>query len=176
MTPGFPPGWCITSEKQLIHPIASFVALHHPPKCPSSPFHSIVQTRTLSPCHVPFRCTTAAQTLFPSCHVGKRGTFHCIMSMNMAHFAVSRLFAVSRPKKTARFTVAVSQVLNSTQQGFSKPWNWFNKTQLNNRLMIHGTGSTREGWSVFSALLLYPIRKRGPFCCIASVKRAPLLK
>ena len=36
------------------------------------------------------------------------------------------------------------------KQGFSKLWNWFNKAQFNKKLMIHDTGSTQQGWSVFA--------------------------
>jgi len=50
--------------------------------------------------------------------------------------------------------VGPSAQFNSTQRGFSKLWNWFNSTQLNNKLMIHDTGSTQHGWSVLPALLV----------------------
>ena len=49
-------------------------------------------------------------------------------------------------------------LVNTTQQGFSKLWNWFHKAQLNNKRMIHDTGSTQQGWSVFPALSMWKLR------------------
>ena len=67
----------------------------------NAPFHlfrvSCLQTRTVSPYHVPFRCITTEKTPFSSFHVGKRGDFHCIVFVNTALRRTTAFFAVSSP-------------------------------------------------------------------------------
>jgi len=57
-----------------------------------------------------------------------------------------------------------AQLNSATQEGFSKPWDWFNSTELKNKLMVHDSGSTQQGWSVFPALTRSVCLKRFATC------------
>ena len=80
-------------------------------------------------------------------------------------------FHLKGPTFGNRFLLSLmllSQVLYSTQQGFSKLWNWLNKAQLDNKFMIQDTGSTQQGFPQPCRIVL-SLLSRGKFPSVISL-------